>query len=295
MNSILFRMKRRIIGYTVIAKREGFVRSTHLQFHLFGRARFIDKFGLRYYLFPGYDLSLIHTRRTLFDDPNLYSLMEKFIAPSAIVVDVGANVGLFTLFAARCAASGHIYAFEPEKTNIEHLRQNLKFARCENATIEPYALSNYTGTAVLNVFSTNRVLNSFGRPIIQTSEKVYESDATQEVPVTTLDSFAETHNLSHIDLLKIDVEGAEPRVLAGCEQLLRHRKIKHIIFEISQTPLHALGYTAYDTFDILEKHGYIINRILPGGITLQYDPKEDSKVTLANFLAVLLNNESELQ
>lgn len=286
MNPILPRIKRRALRQLGNAERTAFQEFTRLQFRVFGRAKFTDAYGLRYYLFPDDDLSLIYLRKTLFDDPNIFPLLERIISPNATVVDVGANVGLFTLFAAKRANLGHIYAFEPEMINFGRLRENITLARLKNVTVEQSALSNYIGTATLNVFSENRVLNSLGRPIIRTSEKVYESDETQEVPITTLDCFAETYGLSHIDLLKVDVEGAEPKVFAGCEQLLRNRKLKYIVFEISQTPLHALGYTAYDTFDTLEKHGYIIKRILTGGNTRVIDRREDANVILANFLAV---------
>lgn len=286
MTSLPSRIKRRAIRQMIAIDRAAFLKFVRSQFRLFGRAIFKDKYGLRYYVYPDADLSMLYVRKTLFDDPSLFSLLEKIIAPDDIVVDVGANVGLLTLYASRVAYSGHVYAIEPEQINVERLHQNLKLARCKNVTTEATALSDYTGIATLNVFSENRVLNSLGRPIIQTTEKRYESDSTQEVPVTTLDSFVQTHGLSKIDLLKVDVEGAEPRVLAGCKQLLSDCKIRHIVFEISQTPLRALGYTAHDTFDGLERYGYRIKRILPDGSTHTYERQGDADVLLANFLAV---------
>ncbi len=286
MKHSLMRIRRRAFRLVTAASRATFLGSSSLQFRLFGRAKFTDTQGLQYYLYPDDDLSLVFARKTLFDDQAIFPLLRQVISSDAIVVDVGANIGLVTLYAAKNAADGHIFAFEPEQVNLERLRRNIQLARCNNVTIVSSGVADFNGIATLNVFSNNRVLNSLGRPIIQTSTTTYIADTTQEVSMTTLDDFAYAHGISNIDLLKVDVEGAEPRVFAGCQRLLSERKIHYIIFEISQTPLHALGYTAHNTFDALEQHGYVIERILPGGITQTYDRQEDANVILANFLAI---------
>lgn len=69
-------------------------------------------------------------------------LLKAIIKPEYIFFDIGANVGVFTLMAAKRLTSGHVYAFEPSQAHLKRLRANLELNNFKNVTIVPYALSN---------------------------------------------------------------------------------------------------------------------------------------------------------
>lgn len=296
MNSYPIKIARMIYGVLrtlVLRITHGIRRKIHQikQFYVRHLVRgpviFRDRFGLRYWLYPDDDLLQIYQANTVFDDSSLFMWMSRTIAPRDVIVDVGAYVGVFTLLAARLASQGHVFAFEPDSVSFERLMDNIELSRLLNVTPVRCIVTDRCGQEVLNVFSENRVLNSLGRPVIHTLNRVYKPDEVQIVDAVTLDSFASSLRLHSIDLLKIDVEGAEPKVLAGCEQLFQEGRVKRLVFEISQQPLAAMGYSAEHVFDIVESKGFRIFRIQTNGEAVPCSRALDTQRELANYVAIL--------
>jgi FkbM family methyltransferase len=166
-------------------------------------------------------------------DPCVTETLHRLIDPGELVVDVGANVGyLSSLAASRAGAEGTVVAYEPHPRVFELLDQNAARWRGHPgvATVETRqaAVTDKSGTAELEsgpLFHVNMGLAS----LADTNGGAAATGATLfEVRADKLDeAFAE----QPIGLLKVDVEGHEPAVLAGAEQLLRAGAIRDIVFE----------------------------------------------------------------
>jgi FkbM family methyltransferase len=124
------------------------------------------------------------------------------------VLDIGASVGYYTLLAARLVGSrGHVYAFEPDPTNLAFLQGHVTQNRFSQVTVLPCALNEQAGTA------------RFGGGTGTGTSRLC-ADGAIEVTVRRLDDVVRELELTP-DCLKIDVEGAEVGVLKGGEQAIR--------------------------------------------------------------------------
>lgn len=126
------------------------------------------------------------------------------IHPGQTVLDVGANIGDFAIYAASKGA--RVFAFEPEPRNIKRMGENIKLNNLEHRIkILPYALSSQSGEVVLNVSSVSPGGHTVG-----------EGDKTIKVPAISLVDFLKQENIRQVDILKIDIEGGEYEVISKC-------------------------------------------------------------------------------
>ena len=138
-----------------------------------------------------------------------YELGDVIVERKDIIIDCGANIGLFSAYA---AAQGQIvYAFEPSERTREYLMQNAQFSDGK-IIIEPLALSNQNGW---NNFIVSENHSGGGRL------NAVSHSSTALVPTITLDQFVHERNLARVDFIKADIEGAERLMLAGAQETLR--------------------------------------------------------------------------
>lgn len=145
------------------------------------------------------------------------SLCKQFIKPGMTVIDIGANIGYYSLLFAKCVGStGKVIAFEPEPGNFRFLEKNI--ASNPFTWVHPYnlALSDRAGTMDLYVGEISQTTSSFIK------ENILYEENVDRVPVKTvsLDAFLKEKNIKHVDFIKIDVQGAEEAVFLGAEELL---------------------------------------------------------------------------
>jgi FkbM family methyltransferase len=132
---------------------------------------------------------------------------------------VGAHIGLCALLASTDRPETITIAFEPVPRNLAYLRNNVARNVTPSLTVESAAVGDRDGTISLYIPHTTRlpatasILESTGAEIVPT-----------EVPITTIDSYARTHELKSIDPIKIDVEGAEAAVLRGAAHVIREHQ-----------------------------------------------------------------------
>ena len=157
-------------------------------------------------------------------EPELREL-HQLLRPGDVFIDVGANVGLFTLKGARLVGSrGRVLALEPSATAYAELKDNLALNLFATVTPIMAAASNEDGTAQLNHVDLG------GDPQAFSLVNAANANGGERVKTIRLDTLATERNLSRIDLIKIDVEGAEPLVIEGALGLLAaHRPA--VIFE----------------------------------------------------------------
>lgn len=215
-------------------------------------------------------------------------LVSKLVQPGMLVVDIGANIGDYSILLSNLvASSGKVYSFEPTSSTFNKLQERLSKLSCNNVYPFKKAIFSHNTQIEFNEFPDDfSVWNSFGKPQMldpQGSGKYIPIINTEIIEAVSLDSFCKTNNIYKIDYLKIDVEGAESDVLQGSIELLRNKNIGFIQFEISQNMLEGFNRNAKSTFDILIQNGYECHRI-----TLKGDIGEtviDSNSFYENYIA----------
>jgi FkbM family methyltransferase len=146
----------------------------------------------------------------------------KRVKPGDVVFDIGANVGFYTLLASVLVGNeGKVIAFEPLPRNLVYLNRHMKMNHCPNVTIYQYAVSDNTGEACFNASSNP----SMGH---------LSEGGEIKVKTVALDELILLRDISPPEVLKIDVEGAEDRVLKGAEHTINRHK--PIIFLSTHSP-----------------------------------------------------------
>lgn len=180
------------------------------------------------------------------------AFVRQALAPGAVFLDVGANHGLFTVLAAeRVGAAGHVYAFEPSPREAASLRRNLALNQCTNVTVVEQAVSDRTGQARLAVAGDGG-LNA----LAQNTHPEQVVEAWQAVSTITLDDYLAGAGEPRVDLLKIDVEGAEALVLRGAERLLRRAQPPVLLCEFCDVTAAGFGSSGRELYALLTSYGY---------------------------------------
>ncbi len=150
-------------------------------------------------------------------EPFEMSLLLSLLNEGDIVVDIGANIGVYTLnMAQKVGAMGKVYAFEPEPTNFELLTKNVEENELTNVVCSDVALSNRAAPASLFISKQN-----FG------DHRLYQEDNTERksVPVMTdtLDNLLREiyREKGVVKVIKIDTQGFEPFVIEGAKQIIQ--------------------------------------------------------------------------
>jgi FkbM family methyltransferase len=150
-------------------------------------------------------------------EPVTTALFLRLLPECRTVVDVGANIGWYTLLSAPRALN--VWAFEPERTNFELLQRSLRANGYTNVSAKQVAVSDHDGTIDLWLSGASAGRHSTVRRV---------GVSKVEVPCRSLDSMFPDEN---IGLLKIDVEGGEPQVLGGAAHAITERRLKYILME----------------------------------------------------------------
>lgn len=205
-------------------------------------------------------------------EPELRHL-HQFIKPGSVFVDAGANVGLYTLKAARIVGSaGQVVAIEPGSAAATQLTANIALNADKRdfapVTVIREALADQVGTAVLHHVSVGDDPQAFSLLADRTSS------GGETVSVTTLDALVERLGMTRIDCVKMDVEGAEPLLVDGARlSLTRFRPI--VLFEANSTILERRGDRNDGCWQKLEVLGYRFHRLIKGVLTpLDHMPDE---------------------
>ena len=147
------------------------------------------------------------------------------IQPGMTVIDVGANVGVYTFSAARqVGASGRVLTIEPFSSCVRCLQETCRIHQLDWVTVCAGAASDRPGTARLSLHSSSE-LNEVVRQDSYPDSHHAPSGASgsfEDIACFTLDDLIEQENLQRVDWLKIDAEGHEMQVLAGSDRLLAH-------------------------------------------------------------------------
>jgi len=188
-------------------------------------------------------------------EPATTLLFQETLQSGMVVIDIGAHVGYYTLLAAKLVGpTGKVYAFEPAPGNHDTLLKNIALNNYSNITATKMAISDQKGNATiyLSGLDTGRhSLYQHGLP----------EQGNASVETTTLDYFLESQGWPQIDLIKIDVEGAEIAVLDGMSQLLLRSPKLNLIIEFNPALLQSAGVTPISFLEKLRSLGFQLSNV----------------------------------
>jgi FkbM family methyltransferase len=178
-------------------------------------------------------------------DYNEMNFLLRYLRGNDAFLDIGANVGIYTLLAASKIQSGSVYSFEVLPKNYNRLIQNLQLNQFQQ--VKPYAIavSDFTGTTALNIAEGDSM------PFITNNA----TDNTITVTTDTLDNLLQYESVANLTLAKMDIEGAEILALKGAISLLKKQRPYVWILEINDT-VKNFGLQKQDVVKFLEDYGY---------------------------------------
>jgi FkbM family methyltransferase len=191
-------------------------------------------------------------------EPGTTQLIESIVKPGMIVVDVGAHAGYYSLLAARLAGpEGQVYAFEPEPANYRLLIENIELNAYRNIHAFPQAVAGSTGRLSFYISPWGSDRNSLYQDNTGAEARRVEVDAV------TLDDFMATVGWPAIDLIKMDIEGAEFVALEGMKETLE--RTQKLIMEFSPAALDAGHVKPEDLLKKLSGFGFVFSVIEDDG------------------------------
>ncbi len=185
-----------------------------------------------------------------FYERKLSNLVVTHAKRGGFMIDVGANVGYYTLIWLANNLKNYCLSLEPSPVVYKLLDENVTRNRLnERVTIRREAAGNHTGEMAFNAGDDNP--NGWGH-LIRAGAK-----DSLRVKVIRLDKLVRNDQV--VDFLKVDVEGAELMVFQGCEKLLKKKAIKHIYFEQNAPGATSMGFPIDGAKKYLESFGYKVS------------------------------------
>jgi FkbM family methyltransferase len=183
----------------------------------------------------------------------IYSPAGFEIEPGNTVIDIGANIGVFAIFAATRAAAVRVFSYEPFPENMKWLRNNIRLSGLKNVQARQQAVGAESGIRTLQISPHNWIVHSlFGD----------NGDANQlSVECVSFDEVMNQHGIECCDLLKLDCEGSEYEILQKCapETL---KRVRRIVGEYHEGP-HIEG-TGEGLCRFLESRSFRVDNFHPG-------------------------------
>jgi FkbM family methyltransferase len=187
-------------------------------------------------------------------EPNEFAVLDRVLKPGMVFLDGGANEGVYTVFAsARVGPTGRVIAVEPSLRELERLKANIKINRAANVIIADVALAERPRSVKLILAEQQHAgQNTLGAFIYEGVNSV----DIRCVRAVTIDDLILTHGLSRLDIVKLDLEGAEFRALIGARNALREMR-PLLLIEVSDAALVRQGGSRAALCNLLESAHYV--------------------------------------
>ena len=195
---------------------------------------------------------------------NDVAILDFLLHPGSTFIDIGANVGWYTVLVSKIKKDQcNIVAFEPSADNRWLLQENCHLNEVANVTILTQAVSDHDGAVDFYLNPENCGDHSVSP---RTYQRCFVPDPQAADPITvpciTLDSYFDDNSFSQVGLIKMDIQGNEPRALYGCMQRL-HRYRPPMIIEYSPAHIYAAGGSPFELLGIMDRLRYLPLRIKP--------------------------------
>ena len=179
------------------------------------------------------------------------------LADTPMIFDVGAHTGSVASVYRNRFPNAVLHCFEPSPDSFSALSSNT--SEDETTFCHQTALSDSDGSSIFNSnsdSSTNSLLSTDTRGASYWGAGLLEKKSEIEVKTSTLDRFCDAHGISHIDILKMDTQGAEYAVLSGATEMLSAQKIHIIYTELIICPTYVGQHKLHEYLSLLDSFGY---------------------------------------
>jgi len=190
--------------------------------------------------------------KKLFDYEEMQYLLSH-LKKESVFIDIGANIGDYSLIASSIITKHTIHTFEPFASVLTRLKENIKLNNIENIEVHDYVVSDKDGYEQF-AFESESEVNHISYA---------KTNKSLKMKCIKLDTFCKRKKLSKIDFLKIDVEGAEMKVLTGAMNLLRTHAVKIILMELNENN-QAFGTSNNEIVSYLHGFGYKLYQLKDG-------------------------------
>ena len=199
------------------------------------------------------------TQRTMYlgvFEPSETILFKELLAQGDTFIDIGAHIGWYTTIGSKLVGNGNVVAFEPYKSNVLPLKENLTLNNCANVVVLEVALGDQEGT--LTLASSDGDSGSV-------TALPWAHDGRSQVPLVALDEVIVDVDIRSAALIKIDVEGWEAHVIRGGGRTMSGAK--RVLVEINRPALEKAGSSQEEIFDLLRGAGFTnFLHVVEGGL-----------------------------
>lgn len=202
----------------------------------------------------------------------LYCL-RRLLEPEMVFVDVGANLGEFTTFAAKYLSQGRVISYEPVHGNFAVLKENVALNGFRNVRLFECGLGKTPGAREIYTADDVEQYGSWNEGLPSLYRTDYRSKLLGSVRIEVFDEQFAKLGCKRLDGMKIDVEGAELFVLKGAAKIIqKHRPF--LIMELSKETYNAAGYTRREVVELLNSWGYCMYKIGRRGRCVEIDTSQ---------------------
>jgi FkbM family methyltransferase len=237
----------------------------------------LRRWGVRMFLPPDWRgvAKLIYAFRDYYEPELAY--LERLLSPGKVFIDAGANFGIYTAMASKAVSEeGRVISFEPSTRAYPVLRRNIEINGFKNVLAFPTALSDRAGRALLYHHS------AVGSDALARDSTFDPNSYAQEIETESLDDVLRRTSVERVDVIKMDVQGAEELALRGANEVIRSMR-PAVMFEFHPEGAMSLGLEPDGAWRFLKSHGYcFLNVDQQGMATRLLSPPE----TIANVVAI---------
>jgi FkbM family methyltransferase len=181
---------------------------------------------------------------------------------SRVIFDVGANVGIYSLLAARANPRASVHAFEPTPAVAELLTNNIELNGLRNIAVNRTGVGDRSGQATLRECRGSNGSNEGMNFVVREAADSESGDLS--IPLVSLDDYCQRRGIESVDLMKMDIEGGEYDALVGANRLLRAQAVGCIFLELSEWAAHRGGHSTAHIKSLLADLGYRLYELKAG-------------------------------
>lgn len=198
----------------------------------------------------------------------------------SVIFDVGANIGDYAELARQACPQAKIYSFEPVESTFKELEGNLLKKKIENVTAIKKGLYREDKLITINIYPGHEHASLHDLKGVS-----YSAIDKNTIEVVNGDNLIKDLSLDSIDLLKLDIEGAEMDALQGFKNAFRNQKIRAVQFEYGYINITSKVMLC-DYYDFFKSYGYILGKIYPKQVEFRDYAFKHEDFIGPNFLAI---------